>query len=43
MTVSDDLSALEKKPFADAVVKFEELLAQGGRRVPSLCASGFLT
>ena len=31
MTVPDDLSALEKKPFADAVVKFEELLAQGGR------------
>ena len=31
MTVTDDLSALEKKPFADAVVKFEELLAQGGR------------
>ena len=31
MTVPDDLSALDKKPFADAVVRFEELLAQGGR------------
>ena len=31
MTVPDDLSALEKKSFADAVVRFEELLAQGGR------------
>lgn len=31
MTVPDDLSALHDKPFADAVVKFEELLAQSGR------------
>ena len=31
MTVPDDLSALERKPFAGAVVKFEELLSQGGR------------
>lgn len=31
MTVPDDLSALHEKPFADAVVKFEELLAQSGR------------
>ena len=31
MTVCDDLSALEEKPFADAVVRFEELLAQSGR------------
>lgn len=31
MTAPDDLSALGKKPFADAVVKFEELLAQSGR------------
>ena len=31
MTVPDDLSALKKKPFADAVVRFEQLLAQGGR------------
>lgn len=31
MTMPDDLSALNEKPFADAVVKFEELLAQSGR------------
>lgn len=31
MTVPDDLSALREKPFADAVMKFEELLAQSGR------------
>jgi SIR2-like domain len=31
MTDSDDLSALREKPFADAVVKLEELLAQSGR------------
>lgn len=31
MTVPDDLSALKEKPFADAVVKFEELLTQSGR------------
>lgn len=31
MTVPDDLSALDEKPFAEAVVKFEELLAQSGR------------
>lgn len=31
MTAPDDLSALRDKPFADAVVKFEELLAQSGR------------
>lgn len=31
MTVPDDLSALNEKPFADAVLKFEELLAQGTR------------
>ena len=31
MTVPDDLSALKEKPFADAVVKFEQLLTQGGR------------
>jgi len=31
MTVPDDLSALDEKPFAEAVVKFEELLAQNGR------------
>jgi hypothetical protein len=31
MTVPDDLSALKEKPFSDAVVKFEELLAQSGR------------
>lgn len=31
MTVSDDLSALKETPFAQAVVKFEELLAQSGR------------
>jgi len=31
MTAPDDLSALGEKPFADAVVKFEELLAQSGR------------
>ncbi len=31
MTAPDDLSALHEKPFADAVVKFEELLAQSGR------------
>jgi hypothetical protein len=31
MTVPDDLSALREKPFDDAVVKFEELLAQSGR------------
>lgn len=31
MTVPDDLSALDEKPFADAVVKFEELVAQSGR------------
>lgn len=31
MTVPDDLSALKEKPLADAVVKFEELLAQSGR------------
>lgn len=31
MTVPDDLTALNEKPLADAVVKFEELLAQGAR------------
>ena len=31
MTAPDDLSALDEKPFAEAVVKFEELLAQSGR------------
>ncbi len=31
MTVPDDLSALDERPFAEAVVKFEELLAQSGR------------
>ncbi|MGA2545662.1 MAG: SIR2 family protein [Rectinemataceae bacterium] len=31
MTVPDDLSALDEKPFSDAVVKLEELLAQSGR------------
>lgn len=31
MTMTDDLSALGDKPFSDAVVKFEELLAQSGR------------
>ncbi|MBK9695732.1 MAG: SIR2 family protein [Elusimicrobia bacterium] len=31
MTTSDDLSALREKPFADAVAKLEELLAQSGR------------
>ena len=31
MTVPDDLSALDEKPFAETVVKFEELLAQSGR------------
>ena len=31
MTEPDDLSALDEKPFAEAVVKFEELLAQSGR------------
>ena len=31
MTAPDDLSALSEKPFAEAVVKFEELLAQSGR------------
>ncbi|PTL36040.1 hypothetical protein CLG94_07010 [Candidatus Methylomirabilis limnetica] len=31
MNAPDDLSALHEKPFADAVVKFEELLAQSGR------------
>lgn len=31
MTAPDDLSALGEKPFADAVVKFEELLSQSGR------------
>ena len=31
MTAPDDLSALGEKPFADAVVKFEGLLAQSGR------------
>jgi len=31
MTVPDDLSALHEKQFADAVVKFEELLGQSGR------------
>jgi hypothetical protein len=31
MTAPDDLSALGKKPFADAVVKLEELLTQSGR------------
>lgn len=31
MTALDDLSALREKPFADAVVKLEELLTQSGR------------
>jgi len=31
MTKFDDLSVLDEKPFADAIVKFEELLAQSGR------------
>ncbi|HNQ77473.1 MAG TPA: SIR2 family protein [Acidobacteriota bacterium] len=31
MTEPDNLSALREKPFADAVAKFEELLAQSGR------------
>lgn len=31
MTAPDDLSALGTKPFADAVVKLEELLTQSGR------------
>jgi hypothetical protein len=31
MTAPDNLSTLREKPFADAVVKFEELLAQSGR------------
>ena len=31
MTAPDDLAALREKPFADAVVKFEELLTQSGR------------
>ena len=31
MTMTDDLSALGDTPFSDAVVKFEELLAQSGR------------
>jgi hypothetical protein len=31
MTAPDDLSALSDKPFSDALVKFEELLAQSGR------------
>jgi hypothetical protein len=31
MTAPDDLSALDEKPFAEAVVKFEELLAKSGR------------
>jgi hypothetical protein len=31
MTEHDDLSVLRQKQFADAVVKFEELLAQSGR------------
>lgn len=31
MTVPDDLSALDEKPYTEAVVKFEELLAQSGR------------
>lgn len=31
MSMTDDLSALGDKPFSDAVVKFEELLAQSGR------------
>jgi hypothetical protein len=31
MTAPDDLSVLREKQFADAVVKFEELLAQSGR------------
>jgi hypothetical protein len=31
MTVPDDLSSLHEKGFADALVKFEELLAQSGR------------
>lgn len=31
MNKPDDLSALKEKPFADAVVKFEDLLAQSGR------------
>ncbi len=30
MTGPDDLSALRKQPFADAIVKLEKLLAQGG-------------
>ncbi len=31
MTIPDDLSALGEEPFADAVLKLEELLAQSGR------------
>jgi len=31
MSASDDLSALGEKPFAEALMRFEELLAQGGR------------
>ena len=31
MTMPDDLSTLGEKPFADAVVKLEELLAQSCR------------
>jgi hypothetical protein len=31
MTVPDDLSSLREKPFAEAMLKLEELLAQGGR------------
>jgi len=31
VTAPDDLSALDKKPFAEARVKFEELLAHSGR------------
>ena len=39
MTVPDDLSTLGEKPFADAVVKLEELLAQSW---PSLLDRGWL-
>lgn len=31
MTAPDDLSALDEKPFAEALVKFEELLSRSGR------------
>lgn len=31
MSAPDDLSALKERPFAEALMRFEELLAQGGR------------